>query len=479
MSTNFRLSELNLMVKESLQTSFPETVWVMAEISEMKVNRNGHCYLELIDKDPQSNEVSAKARATIWSWQFRFIQPYFETITGQLFTSGIKVLVSATVEFHELYGYSLNIKDIDPTYTLGDIAKKRAEIINRLTEEGVIDMNRELAIPEIPSRIAIISSPTAAGYEDFIDQLLNNNYGFKFYTKLFAANMQGNDAASSIIAALDQIFEKEDLFDVVVLIRGGGSQHDLSCFDDYDLALHISQFPLPVITGIGHEKDQSIADMVAHTRMKTPTAVAEFILSIFEDRESELYELQQKIHRLTNYIIDNESRKVNEYIKYVKPIIEWKLGQAKNTLNKLKNKTQTTIKDNAHLNDRYLAKLKNVLNIGLHNTLKKNENIISAYQSKIAVKGKISLINENHVIELKKQRLVKVFERIFDKHQSRLVFAEKNLQLVDPKNILDRGFSITFHEGKVVKNSATLCEGSTIETIYSEGKTVSVVNKQR
>jgi len=262
MEEQLSLSELNSLVKEALQLAFPEQLWVVAEIGELKVNRTGHCYIELVEKDNITNEISARARATIWSWQFRFIQPYFETTTGQALTAGLKVLISVSVEFHEVFGYSLNIKDIDPNYTLGDMARRRAEIIRKLEDEGIIDMNKEIPLPEIPSRIAIISSPTAAGYEDFMNQLANNEAGYKFYTRLFPSTMQGTDAPKSIIAALNSIFEIETMFDVVVIIRGGGSQMDLNCFDDYDLAVNISQFPLPVLTGIGHEKDESIADLV-------------------------------------------------------------------------------------------------------------------------------------------------------------------------------------------------------------------------
>jgi exodeoxyribonuclease VII large subunit len=319
------LTELNFLIKESLDVSFPEQLWVIAEIGELKVNRAGHCYIELVEKDNNTDKIKARSRATIWTWQFRFIQPYFETTTGQKLQAGLKVLVAVSVEFHEVYGISLNIKDIDPNYTLGDMARKRQEIINSLTEEGVFDMNKEIPLAEIPSRIAIISSPTAAGYEDFMSQLINNTEGYKFYTKLFPASMQGKEASSTIINALDYIYEYEDLFDLVVIIRGGGSQMDLSCFDDYDLALHVTQFPLPVVTGIGHEKDESIVDLVANTKLKTPTAVAEFLISQFNAIAIEIAEIESQFIDEINRSLENEENRIKNVLQVIKPLIKCKI----------------------------------------------------------------------------------------------------------------------------------------------------------
>jgi len=277
MDQKLTLSELNKQIGDVLESAFPKGVWVVGEISELKENRNGHCYLELIEK--QGIEIVARSRATIWSYTYRMLKPYFETSTGQLFTSGIKILVQVSVEFHAAYGLSLNIKDIDPVYTVGDMAMQRREIVDRLKTEGVFEMNKELQLPLVPQKIAVISSATAAGYQDFVNQLDNNKQGFVFYIKLFQATMQGTETAPSIMAALERIFGYDDFFDAVVIIRGGGATADLSSFDNYDLAYFVTQFPLPVITGIGHEKDDTIVDLVAHTRLKTPTAVAEFFIA--------------------------------------------------------------------------------------------------------------------------------------------------------------------------------------------------------
>jgi exodeoxyribonuclease VII large subunit len=317
MVAKLTLSALNLQIKEALLDAFPATVWVVGEISELKDNRSGHCYLELIEKE--GTEIVARSRATIWSYTYRMLKPYFETTTGQLFTQGIKILVQASVEYHPAYGLSLNIKDIDPTYTVGDLALQRKEIIDRLKSEGVFEMNKELELPLVPQKIAVISSATAAGYQDFMNQLETNEYGFKFYTKLFEAFMQGAGAVPSIVNALDRIYKYENFFDAVVIIRGGGATADLSSFDNYDLALNITQFPLPVVTGIGHEKDDTIIDLVAHTRLKTPTAVAAFFINGVERYYERMLELENAVVQYTRETLDFQKEKLEriaENLKY-------------------------------------------------------------------------------------------------------------------------------------------------------------------
>ncbi len=289
------LSELNRQVKDAIRTHLPETYWMRAETSDVRRNRNGHCYLEFIEKDAATQSIIAKARGVIWSNVFQMLSAYFENETGQQFTSGMNVLVRVSVEFHELYGYSLTVVDIDPSFTLGEIARNRQLVLKQLEEEGVLTLNRELALPELANRIAVISSPTAAGYEDFCDQLANNPGGLVFYSKLFPAIMQGDRSEASIIAALEKIFQYRDLFDAVAIIRGGGASSDLSCFDSYLLATNVAQFPLPVISGIGHERDVTVLDIVAHTRAKTPTAVAEFFIARLTRTATELIGLEERV----------------------------------------------------------------------------------------------------------------------------------------------------------------------------------------
>jgi Exonuclease VII, large subunit len=282
------------MVQEKIKESFPSTYWLLAETSDVRIN-NRHCYLEFIEKNEASNSLVAKARGYIWSSTFEMLKPYFERTTGQAFVSGIKVLIKVSVEFHPVYGYSLNVWDIDPSYTLGDMQLKRQAILKQLEEEGVLRLNKELQLSELPQRIALISSPTAAGYEDFQKQLSDNSHGFTFYSHLFPAIMQGEQTEKSIIAALDKIYRNKDSFDAVAIIRGGGAASDLASFDSYLLAANCAQFPLPVIVGIGHERDETVLDFVAFHREKTPTAVAEYFIGVSRQFFEKLVSFQNVI----------------------------------------------------------------------------------------------------------------------------------------------------------------------------------------
>ena len=303
------LSQLNRLVCEVIKETFSDTYWLIAETSDVRVNHsNGHCYLEFIEKDELTGAVIAKARGYIWNNTFRMLKPYFEETTKQSFISGLKILVRVGIDFHELYGYGLTVYDIDPTYTLGDMQRKRQEIINRLEEEGILTMNQELEFPLIPQRIAIISSPTAAGYEDFSNHLSNNKYGFVFYPKLFPALMQGEQTESSVIKALDKIYQYQNAFDVVVIIRGGGATSDLSSFDSYLLAANCTQFPLPIITGIGHERDDTVLDIVAYHRAKTPTAVADFLIEKTAETHDDLMSLEDNIISGTTQILNQANQ---------------------------------------------------------------------------------------------------------------------------------------------------------------------------
>ena len=289
------LLELNGRVRSTLQFEMPDAYWVQAEISSISPSGQGHCYLELVQKDATGRNFLAKAKANIWRGTWLKLKPYFEAQTGETLKVGMKVLLQVTVTFHEVYGYSLVVQDIDPTYTMGDMARRRKEILEQLEKDGVIGLNRELEIPALPQRIAVISSATAAGWGDFRNQLDGNIYGFRFYVKLFPAAMQGDDVERSVISALNAVAMRREDFDVVIIIRGGGAVSELSCFDSYNLAFNIANFPLPVITGIGHERDDTVADVVAHTKVKTPTAAAEFIINRVFDTASELENLTRRM----------------------------------------------------------------------------------------------------------------------------------------------------------------------------------------
>jgi exodeoxyribonuclease VII large subunit len=309
------LYQLNALVRQGLKACLPDAYWVQAELSEVHANYNGHCYVEFVQKDPRSNNLVAKARGTIWSNTYHILRPYFEQATGQTFTAGIKVLVKVTVEFHELYGFSLSVQDIDPTYTLGDMARRRQEILRQLQEEGVLTMNKELPLPACLQRIAVISSATAAGYGDFCNQLHRNPYGLVFYTRLFPAVMQGDRTEESVIAALDTIHSQVERWDAVVIIRGGGATSDLSCFDTYALAANCAQYPLPIITGIGHERDDTVIDSVSHTRVKTPTAAAEFLIAHQQETAEYVESLAAQLHESLTERLDAQHRRLQRLVE--------------------------------------------------------------------------------------------------------------------------------------------------------------------
>ena len=290
------LVALQERVKGALEDAFTETVWLRAEISELKQNPTGHCYLTLVEKDPRSNALLARASAVAWASSWRLLKPYFQAQTGRDLEPGMAVLVRVQVSYSALYGLSLVIYDIDPSFTVGELELQRQRTIARLQEEGMFEMNAQLPLATLPRRLAVVSSATAAGYRDFCRHLAENEYGFRFSVRLFQAVMQGAEAPASIIAALDEVAAEAGAFDAVLLLRGGGGAMDLVCFDDYDLAVNVAQFPLPVLTAIGHDHDFHVADMVAHTHVKTPTALADWLIERFAAELWQVDLLQQRLH---------------------------------------------------------------------------------------------------------------------------------------------------------------------------------------
>lgn len=295
MEEKISLLQLQERIKRGIEAAVPGAVWVTAEIGEINSHPSGHCYLDLVNYKDDGRGVAAKARGVIWSSTWRMLRPYFQSAAGVALSKGLNVLIKVQASFSSVYGLSLNVLDIDPSFTVGELELKRQQTIKRLKEEGCMEMNGLLELPALPRRIAVVSSPTAAGYRDFMKHLHNNEYGFGFFSELFVAQMQGDEAPDSIIAALEEIAGREGEFDVVVILRGGGAAMDLMCFDDYELAVNIAQFPLPVVTAIGHDHDYHIADMVSHTWLKTPTAAADFFVDIFMQQEQYLMHLFQRI----------------------------------------------------------------------------------------------------------------------------------------------------------------------------------------
>lgn len=378
------LLELNTLVKRSLAQCLPNEYWMQAETSDVRANAGGHCYLEFVQKDPQSNSMIAKARGTIWSNIFRLLQPYFEESTGQPFTSGIKVLVKVTVEFHELYGYSLTVHDIDPSYTLGDMIRHRKEILKQLETEGVLTLNKELDMPVLPKRIAVVSSATAAGYGDFSHQLAHNTYGYHFHTELFPAVMQGNQVEESVLHALEAVMEQSDDFDAVVIIRGGGATSDLSGFDTYLLAAVCAQFPLPIITGIGHERDDTVLDSVAHTCVKTPTAAAEYLIN-------RMSEAAVKLHTLSLRLREGAL---------------WRLKQESDRLRMLRNGIPTVALRRLSDAQLQLLTLKGDLKQAVSTTLIREKHTLALLQQRIADASPEKLLKRGYSITLKEGKAV-------------------------------------------------------------------------
>lgn len=392
-------------------------------------------------------------RATIWSFTWRLLRPYFEGSTGYQLTAGLKVLLLVSVEFHQQYSISLNIKDIDPNYTLGDLEKKKAEILERLQQEGVIDMNKELEIPPVIQRIAVISSETAAGYGDFLNTLLANSQNLRFDLTLFPAVMQGDNAGKSLMAALDKIFCVEDKFDMVVIIRGGGARIELECFNDFDLAYHITQFPLPVITGIGHERDDTITDRVACLKLKTPTAVAEYII----DRN------------------ENFLTKIENYQAFILDFTRQKISEEKVRLSRLSNLLAMSSKNVLRKGEKNLNTVLLKLNSGANQLLSKAYGKLTQYDYRLKLQSREKIqsnrLKLNSMTEvMKKSLLVNI-----QKHKERLSNHEKLVQLYHPDKVLARGYSVTYYKGKVVKNAAIIQSGEEIESLLYKGKIISKI----
>ena len=325
----YSLSKLCAEIQEVVENDLLERYWVCAEIASLSAR--GHCYMELVEK-AEDNMLAAKVRATCWSNVYSLLSAYFIQETGQALRVGMQVLVEVSVTFHPVYGLSLNVWNIDPIYTQGDLAKQRQATIRRLTEDGVMELQQSLELPTLIRKVAVISAADAAGYGDFCDQLQNNRFGVKFEVELFAAVMQGDHAPKSIIKALNEIVSEEEKWDIVVIIRGGGATTDLGCFDDYELASHCAQFPLPILSGIGHTRDMSIVDMVAHTSVKTPTAAAEWLIERVAEQVEMISQLALRLQRATQHAVVQENNKLQAYMQRMSHAAQRLLMQEQNRL---------------------------------------------------------------------------------------------------------------------------------------------------
>ncbi len=427
------LYELNSMVRDVVELGMPGSYWVEAELSEVR-ERSGHCYMELVQKDLTGNSTVARASARCWRSTWASVRPGFEQVTGEHFRAGLKVLLQVHAQFHENFGFSWIVTDIDPAYTLGDMARRRQEIIRILKEEGVFDLNKELCLSLFASRIAVVSSESAAGYGDFCNQLDTNAYGFAFSVRLFPAVMQGERTEGSIISALDAINSEADDFDCVVIIRGGGAVSDLSAFDSLALAENVANFPLPVITGIGHERDESVLDMVANKRVKTPTAAAALLIENLKHTYDRIVQAQERI-----------SVSVSRRMDYERVRLERVSGRIPVLFSLVKTRQQARI-------DSLFARVGAAAGRIVAEERLRLDRLSVALAP--AVRQRLSA--ENHRLELLGQRI----------------------SAVDPAILLRRGYSITLHNGRAVYSPGQLSDGDVIETRLAEGNVRSVVRNK-
>jgi len=453
MNEKLTLTELQLIIKDSLYMALPDMYWVIAEISEIRENYNGHCYLELVEKHPDEISIRSRVKAVIWSSRYRFIKSFFENSTRESLREGIKILVRAKIDYHEIYGLSLVINDIDPAFTIGEMALKRQMILKKLEEEGVLAMNKELDFPLVPQRIAIISSSNAAGYDDFMKHLTGNSFGYVFYTALIETPMQGNETEAGVIRALEKIAGHLEKFDLAVIIRGGGSQTDLSWFDNYNIAYYITQFPLPVITGIGHEKDLSVADIVAYRSLKTPTAVADFLIECMNNAEISLIEMIKKIIEKSRLIIEESKIHIDSSRLKLIPVARMMISEFKEELSGI-------------LIDMIRTGKEYIMRAGLLPVNHKSR-LISGARSNLS--ARVTLITG------KKQSLINHSKNCLNNMNNKIGRFDSSLKILDPENVLMRGYTITSLNGKIIKKSVLLKKDDMIDTRFSDGSVSSKV----
>ena len=432
MNTALTLSQLNRRVAQALCQPSLQSVWVIAELSDLRVN-HGHCYMELMEKDPDTGSVLARMRGVIWASSFARLNAEFYAATQRRLESGLKVLVCGTVNYHSAFGMSFVISAIDPSYTMGEAERRRREIVERLTREGVIDMNRTLEWPDVALRVAVISAPGAAGYGDFINQLYTNQERLRFTTRLFTAGMQGDRTVPSVISALEEIAASADDYDCVVIIRGGGATSDLLAFDDYNLALNVVQFPLPIIIGIGHERDTTVLDFVANMRVKTPTAAAEWLISHGSAALENLRRLASDIMIVASDII------AGEYTR--------------------------------------LAYLDSALSLAPEAAMTRAKAALQRATMLLAETGARRISPELARLEATRSAIATAATNATQRAADRLAARSQLLDALSPAATLARGYSITTVNGRAVKNADNLKPGDEVTTTFASGTITSIVNQ--
>lgn len=439
-----------------MSEAFPLPYWVVAEINELKVNYSGHCYIELVEKGGDNQVPKAKVNAVIWRSHHSMISSYFRSATGRELCVGIKVLLKVVINYHELYGLSFQITDIEPSYTIGDLEAQKKETISKLRQDGVFDMNKELEMPEVLQRIAVISSRNAAGFQDFINEINGNSRSYSYNIELFDAFVQGNEAEESIITALDAVAGRYDDFDCVIIIRGGGSQSDLSAFNSYRLCCHITQFPLPVITGIGHDKDTSVADMVAKISLKTPTAVA-----VFLTEHNCLFENKLDSHRtylagMISDVIHNEKNRIKEF-GYI-----------------LRSQSEAVLsKENTGL----LLKKKNIESVSME-LIRRNQDAMKLLRSEIkgVASGKIKIVASE--INNAAVQLENAGSKFWLRKKEQLCYFESMIRAADPVTITKKGFALVRKNGCLITDINGISEGDMIEVNLHNGTLLTEVKEK-
>lgn len=426
------VSQLAQQIQQVIETELAPLYWVVGELADFRQAPQGHVYFELVEK--QDHRIQAKIRANLWQFTYRAIAPKFAAATGTNLKTGMKVLAQVSVNYHPIYGLSITVKDIDPSFSLGERSRQRQETIDRLTREGLLRLNARFELPPVVQKIAIISSATAAGYGDFVNQLENNPYGYKVYHRLFPSLMQGNEAVSGLISALEKVENSAETLGIeaVVIIRGGGAQLDLDCFDEYLLAEKIARFPLPIFTGIGHERDETVADLVAHTRLKTPTAVAEFLLDGFRALEENLALAIRRLDRATRSKLKEENSLVHQLELRTRSLSQNRLNLSKESITMLSRRIQQAGK--------------NLLRIqAIH-------------------------------LESQEKTLTRVADLFLKNQTERIHVLENQIRQLDPKSILQKGYTRTEINGKPI-HQTSIKEGDILETYTLSQKLTSTLIK--
>ncbi len=450
----FTLFELTQSLESVINKAYQRPYWIRAEIAKLNYYpKSGHCYPDLVEK--KDGKTLAQIRSTIWAGTYAQINNKFIEVTRENLNDGMNVLMLASVHFHPVHGLTLQIADIDPSFTLGEMARERFESVAKLKKEGIFDQNRNVPFPMLPQRVAIISVETSKGYQDFIKTINDNALQFKFFTMLFPALLQGAGAIVSIKQQLERLQKVKNHFDVVVIIRGGGGDVGLSSFDNYTLASSVARFPLPVITGIGHATNETVVEMVAHSNKITPTEVAYFLLQKFTEAYGQLHEAELLLFENTHEQIHNENRTIGRLAERTSTRAGSMISGQRNKLNIVEI---TLVKE-------------------LKSKLIRQQSLLANQQEKTIRLSGIVLKAKKEKLNIHQLALTKSIPRSIDFNTKKIELLNEKIKLLDPKNILKRGFSITTINGKSVKNATQLSVGDEIETIYHTGKTTSTIKK--